>query len=217
MEHKVTATDAEEETPKSTLDLQQEKEIIFNEFKELIQFGKPANFTFYVFSAEERLFSFTFTGNEETYLKEMTSVALLLTLIDHPKFMFVYNSFLPYMGGKEYDAIVIGLYDQHEDLDLQQTPYTVVDNVFSDLSEELTINPSVSLISDEILVTLKTIKLSHFTDKHSILESAIEYLESLGIEFCYYGNCNKTNIENKLNRHYIIEDLNKIVNKTAHA
>jgi hypothetical protein len=193
------------------LDLTQEKEIAFQDFVELVQFGKPANFTFYIFSRDERLFSFTFSGDPDTYLKELTYSAILLSLIDHPKFLFIYNSFLPYMGGIEKDAIVTGVYEQHEDLDLEQIPYEVVDSEFVNLKDKLTINPSVSLISDEILVTLKTIKLAHFTDKHSMIATAIEFLESCGIEFCYYGNTTKMNIEEKLNRHYIIEDFKTAV------
>ncbi len=210
----MTSSDfVEDDKLKGQLDLTQEKEIVFQEFTELIQYGKPANFTFYIFSRDERLFSFTFTGNDETYLKELTYAAILLSLIDHPRFLFIYNSFLPYMGGVDRDAVVTGIYQQHEDLDLQQVPYIVEDNKFKDLSEELTINPSVSLISDEILITLKTIKLAHFTDKHMMIATAIEFLESCGIEFCYYGNNHKNNIEEKLNRHYIIEDLKAVVSK----
>lgn len=206
-------SDVKEDIFDSLLDLAQEKQTIFSDFVELIQFDKPANFTFYVFSRKERLFSFTLTGNQESYLKELTAITLLLSLIDHPKFMFIYNSFLPYMGGKEFNAIITGVYDQHDDLVLDHTPYTVENNVFNNLKEELTINPSIDLISDEILVTLKTIKLSHYTDKHSMIQTAIEYLESLGIEFCYYGNASKNNIEDQLNRHYLVEDLKKVVNK----
>lgn len=212
-----TSDTVEDDKTRGELDLTQEKEIAFQEFSELLQYGKPANFTFYVFSRYERLFSFTFTGDDETYLKELTYAAILLSLIDHPKFLFIYNSLLPYMGNVDKDAIVTGVYQQHEDLDLNQVPYLVEDSIFKDLSEELTVNPAVSLISDEILVTLKTIKLAHYTDKHMMLATAVEFLESCGIEFCFYGNNTKNNIEEKLNRHYIIEDFKTVVKDIASA
>lgn len=172
----------------TTLDFDQEKQAVLDEFSSLIAYGKPANFTLYLYSHDERLLSLTINASEEEYVESICNVALFLCLITAPRFIFVYNTFLPYMGGIETNAVVIGKYMPFKDLEVDQHPYVVEDGVFVDKCTELSPNPSVSPISDEIMVALRTVKAGHSVSKTSVLPVAIEFLKTKGIEFTTYGN-----------------------------
>lgn len=183
------------------VDIEQEREIIVQDFCELVAAGKSPAMTFYCFIDDKRVFSFSLSGSSETYSQELWYVAMLFTSLYHAKIIAVYDTVLPYMGSQESPAIVTINFSFHDDLDVVQFPFRVVDGEIQDLSEHMVANPAVNYASDEIIVLFKTISLSHFKDFTILIEDMIEFMESEGISFTFYGNYSKETLESDLNKY----------------
>lgn len=183
------------------VDMEQEREMIVEDFSELVAAGKNPAMTFYCFIDDERVFSFSLSGNPETYSEELWYVSMLFTSLFHATIIAVYDTVLPYMGEQESPAIVTINFTFHDDLDVVQFPFRVSDGKIEDLSEHMVANPAVSYASDEIVVLFKTISLSHFKDFSILVEDLVEFMESEGISFTFYGNYSKETLESDLNKY----------------
>ncbi len=184
-----------------TVDMEQEREMIVADFSELVAAGKGPAMTFYCFIEDERVFSFSLSGNPETYSQELWYVSMLFTSLYHATIIAVYDTVLPYMGEQECSAIVTINFTFHDDLDVVQFPFRVSDGEIEDLSEHMVANPAVSYASDEIVILFKTISLSHFRDFSILVEDLVEFMESEGISFTFYGNYSKETLESDLNKY----------------
>lgn len=179
------------------IDTTAESELIFEEAKPYLQAGKGWPVSVTAYSNKTRLVTLTFPDHhsDEEYKQNIAYMSLFISSLHIPIVSISYNSFLPYMGNQDLDALVVVFTKMDSNLDVTTFPYRIKDGVLTKV-ENVDLNTAVNPVDPNLLSALKIMRKATQSMLSFNAEVIVEFLKSKNFDICFYGDANVENFIN---------------------